>query len=88
MQEDEKGSALSRRERRIANSKMLVRYVTPFAMGWFVIAVVLNAPRLVVAAAIATVGFLLGIALHWKELHTTARVTWLLSANTAIFLAA
>lgn len=87
MQQSDQGAALSRRERRIANSKILVRYVTPFAMGWYIIATILKAPRLEVAAAIATIGFLAGIALHWRGLHTTARVTWLLSANVAIFLA-
>lgn len=78
---------LSRHERRIANSKTLVRYVTPFAVGWLIIAWGLGAPRLEIAAGIATIGFLGGILLHRYEWHTLARITWLLAANAAIFLA-
>ena len=78
---------LTRKERRIANSMMLVRYVTPFAVGWYVIAWYLDAPRLEIAALIATFGFLAGIALHKFRFHNLARIIWLLAANIAIFLA-
>ncbi len=77
----------SRKERCIANSKTLVRYVTPFAIGWYIVALLLEAPRLEIAAAIATIGFLFGIVLHWLGRDNVARVTWILAANVAVFLA-
>lgn len=58
-----------------------------FAVGWVITASILQADRLLVAALIATVGFLTGILLHKMTKHLAARLIWLCSANIAVFLA-
>ncbi len=75
------------RDQRTLNSIVLVKYVTPFAFGWLAIAYLLGAPLLTIAAAIATLGFLLGMVLHHFAWHLSARVTYVIFANIAIALA-
>ena len=74
-------------KQRIQYSEVFVKFVTPFGVGWLIGAIYLNAPLLSLAATIATLGFLSGIALHAYGKHLTARVIWLGAANVAVGLA-
>lgn len=71
----------------IRNSETIVQYVTIFAVGWVAMAYVLDAPRLMIAALIATFGFIAGSIMHRVMWHGLARVTWLTSANVAVLIA-
>ena len=75
-------------DQRVQYSKVFVKFVTPFAFGWLVGAIFLDAKLLSLAAAIATLGFLSGIALHAYDKHLAGRVVWLGAANIAVGLAA
>lgn len=75
------------RDLRIQFSMILLAYVIPFALGWWITAYFLGATLLSVAAAIAMFGLLAGLFLHYVEWHLTARIVWLAGVNAGIALA-